>query len=221
MNRPKPSGGPPRFRGQDPRKPSSNVRINEDIRVPEIRVVDEDGQMLGIMSPRKAQQIANERGLDLVEIAPQATPPVCKIIDFGKYRYEQQKREKQQKKSQHQQQLKEIRFNYDTDTHDFDFKTRHARGFLEDGHKVKGGVRFHGREIVHRQIGMELLGRFVEALADVSKVDQPIKVEGMNCTVILSPEKIKKKPAPVKERPERADGKPKADKQAEKQTDNP
>lgn len=176
------------------------MRINGDIRVPEIRVVDESGQMLGVMPPKRAMQLAAERGLDLVEIAPQATPPVCKIIDFGKFRYEQQKREKLQKKSQHQQQLKEIRFHYDTDKHDFDFKTRHARGFLESGHKVKGSVRFHGREIVHRNIGIELLERFVAELEDISKVDQTIKVEGMNCTVILSPEKAKKPAKSPKEK---------------------
>lgn len=189
MNRP--TGKPGGFRGPQHRS-GPQVRVNNDIRVPEIRVVDEEGQMLGVMSPKKAMQLAAERGLDLVEIAPQATPPVCKIIDFGKFRYEQQKREKLQKKNQHQQQLKEIRFHYDTDKHDFDFKTRHARGFLESGHKVKGAVRFHGREIVHRNIGIELLERFVAALEDISKIDQSIKVEGMNCIVILSPEKPKK-----------------------------
>lgn len=216
MNRPRPSTNP-RFRG-DQRRSGPQVRINDDIRVPEIRVVDEEGQMLGIMSPRKAQQLAAERGLDLVEIAPQATPPVCKIIDFGKFRYEQQKREKQQKKSQHQQQLKEIRFNYDTDTHDFEFKTRHARGFLESGHKVKGAVRFHGREIVHRSIGIELLERFVAALEDVSKVDQTIKVEGMNCTVILSPEKVKKTAKSPKEKSEKQEKPEKQEKQEKPQS---
>ena len=153
--------------------------------------------MLGVMSPAEAMRLAGERGVDLVEIAPKAEPPVCKIIDFGKFRYEQQKRDKLQKKNQHQQQLKEIRFKAATDTHDFDFKTRHAREFLLDGDKVKASVFFRGREIVHSALGIEMLKRFVAALEDVSKVDQEIKMEGNNCSVILSPDKAKSvMPAP-------------------------
>jgi len=126
-----------------------NLRINEEIRVPEVRVVDEDGAMLGVMATREAIELAYEREKDLVEIAQQANPPVCKIIDYGKFAYEQQKREKLAKKAQHHAQLKEVRFKWRTDTHDFDFKTRHAREFLGEGHKVKATVMFKGREIMH------------------------------------------------------------------------
>ncbi len=171
--------------------------MNEEIDARQIRVVDEEGQMLGIMSSEEARRIATERGVDLVEIAPKADPPVCKIIDLGKFRYEHQKREKLQKKNQHQQQLKEIRFKAATDTHDFDFKTRHAREFLLEGDKVKATVFFRGREIVHSALGIELLRRFVAQLDDISKVDQEIKMEGNNCAVILSPEKKEKEKAPV------------------------
>ncbi len=174
------------------KKHDLNVRVNEEVDALRVRVVDEDGQIIGIMSGREALDIAIARGLDLIEIAPKAEPPVCKIIDLGKYRYEQQKREKQQKKSQHQQQLKEIRFKAGTDTHDFDFKTRHARQFLLDGDKVKASVMFRGREIVHSALGIEMLKNFVHVLEDVSKVDQEIKMEGNTCAVILSPDKERK-----------------------------
>ncbi len=141
------------------------------------------------MQKRDALRMAQEQELDLVEIAPQAKPPVCKLIDYGKFTYEQQKREKQQKKAQVHQQLKEIRFKAGTDTHDFDFKTRHAREFLEEGHKVKASVFFRGREIMHQDLGEVMLKRFIEQLADVSKVDQPIKSEGRTLSVTLAPEK--------------------------------
>jgi translation initiation factor IF-3 len=157
-----------------------------------VRVVDEEGKMLGIMNTREAIDLAYEQDKDLVEIAQQADPPVCKIIDFGKFAYEQQKREKMQKKAQHNAQLKEVRFKWRTDTHDFDFKTRHAREFLGEGHKVKATVMFKGREIMHQEIGLALLERFVAALEDVAKVDQPIHPEGRTLSVILAPDKARK-----------------------------
>lgn len=169
-------------------------RINDEIAGTQVRVVDEEGTMLGIMPILQALQKAFDENKDLVEIAPQAEPPVCKIIDYGKFAYELQKREKQQKKAQHQQLLKEVRFKWRTDTHDFDFKARHARDFLGEGHKVKATVMFKGREIVHQEIGLKLLERFVEALADVAKVDQPIHPEGRTLSVTLTPEKAVKKP---------------------------
>jgi translation initiation factor IF-3 len=144
------------------------------------------------MTPREAIQLARDRELDLVEIAPQATPPVCKIIDFGKLRYEQQKREKIQRKHQQQQQIKEVRLHPRTDTHDVDFKTRHAREFLNEGHKVKFTVVFRGREITHQDIGRELLTGIIEALADDAKVDQSLRMEGRNMSITLAPEKKKK-----------------------------
>jgi translation initiation factor IF-3 len=174
-----------------PKKNDLGVRLNDEIDAPTVRVVDEESQQLGVMTPREALRLAVERGLDLVEIAPKAVPPVCKIIDFGKYRYEQHKREKIQKKAQHQQQLKELRFKAATDTHDIEFKTRHAREFLLEGDKVKASVLFRGREIVHKSLGEDLLKSFVASLEDIAKLDQEIKMEGNNCSVILSPDKAK------------------------------
>lgn len=168
-------------------------RVNREIRSPRIRVVDEAGEQLGVMSSREALQLAMDRELDLVEIAPQAEPPVCKIIDFGKFKYEQQKRDKTQRKHQHQQQLKEVRLHPRTDTHDVDFKSRHAREFLTEGNKVKFTVVFKGREITHQNIGRELLEGIIEILADVAKVDQPIRMDGRNMSIILAPEKKPKK----------------------------
>lgn len=172
---------------------SSRQRINDQIVAREIRVVDEDGGQLGIMARDAAIKMAAEQEKDLVEIAPQAKPPVCKIIDYGKYQYELQKREKTQKKAQHNQQMKEIRFKWRTDTHDFNFKAKHARTFLEEGSKVKASVLFRGREITHQDIGRELLERFIEILADVAKVEQQIQHEGRTISVVFVPDKKKKK----------------------------
>lgn len=176
------------------REPQRKHRINHEIKVAEVRVVDTDGSMLGVLTRNEALRIAEERDVDLVEIAPQANPPVCKIIDYGKFIYEIQKKEKQQKKNQVASQLKEIRFKWRTATHDFNFKVKHARSFIEEGNKVKASVMFRGREITHQEIGKELLEKFVEAMVDVAKLDQPLKFEGKNLSVILSPEKGKVKP---------------------------
>lgn len=147
------------------------------------------------MSSREALQLAMDRELDLVEIAPQANPPVCKIIDYGKFKYEQQKRDKTQRKTQHQSLLKEVRLHPRTDDHDVDFKTRHAREFLGEGHKVKFTVVFRGREMSHQEVGRELLERIIESLADEAKVDQAIRMDGRNMSTILAPDGKKKKPA--------------------------
>lgn len=148
---------------------------------------------MGILTVQAALKKAEEAGLDLVEIAPQAKPPVCKIIDFGKFQYEQQKREKIQKKKQHVTILKEIRLHPNTDTHDFDFKARHAEKFLGDGNKVKVSVVFKGRELAYKDHGKELLVRFIENLSEVSKVEHEIKFEGRTMHAILAPTKIKTK----------------------------
>ena len=145
------------------------------------------------MSPRDAMRIAQEKELDLVEIAPQAKPPVCKIVDYGKFRYEKQKREKQQRKAQQKQQLKEVRLHPRTDTHDLDFKKRHAREWLEAGHKVKFSVFFKGREMAHKDIGRELLAQIIEDLEEISKVDQETRMDGRNMHMTLSPDKTAKK----------------------------
>lgn len=173
------------------RQSDSKFKVNNEIRVEQVRLIDEYGKMLGIFPTREALKIAGERELDLVLIAPQANPPVARIVDYGKFIFEQQKKEKAERKKQAQQQLKEIRFKWRTDTHDFNFKVRHAREFLLDGNKVKASVFFRGREIMHQEVGEELLNRFIQELSDISKVDQPLKPEGKRISVILTPDKVK------------------------------
>jgi translation initiation factor IF-3 len=158
--------------------------------VPRVRVVDPEGAH-GVYEIDKAIELAQSRGLDLVEVAPDADPPVARIMDFGKYRYEQQKKEKEQKKKSARVELKEIRFRPNTDDHDFDFKTKHAREFLMDGNQVKAWVQFRGRDIVYKDRGAELLVRFIEELQDVAKIEQEPKMEGRRMTVMLSPDKRK------------------------------
>lgn len=167
--------------------------MNEEIRTPRVRVIDVTGEQLGVFIIKDAQRLADERNLDLVEIAPQADPPVCKIINFGKYKYELQKKDKLQKKNQQVSLLKEIRLHPNIDTHDFEFKVKHSIGFIEDGNKVKVSVMFKGREMAYTDKGEELLKRFIERLEDVAKVEHEIKMEGRNMNVILVPEKPKKK----------------------------
>jgi translation initiation factor IF-3 len=169
------------------------IRVNEEIWSHQIRVVDSDGKQLGLMSPKEAIEIASQRGLDLVEIVPNATPPVCKIIDYGKFRYEQQKREKMQRKHQQVAQIKEIRLHPNIDDHDFEFKARHAKEFIEDGHKVKVSVVFKGREIAYQEFGKEILNRMRERLSEVAKVDQEAHMEGRNMIMFFVPDRSKKK----------------------------
>ena len=169
------------------------MRVNEEIKAPKVRVIDIDGTQLGIYTVRDALKLASEREQDLVEIAPQAKPPVCKIIDFGKFKYEQQKREKVQRKNQQISLLKEIRLHPNTDIHDFEFKSKHAVNFLEEGNKVKVVVMFKGREMAYTEQGEDLLNRFIEKMEDIAKVESPIKMEGRNMNVILVPSKTKSK----------------------------
>ena len=150
-------------------------------------MIGHDGKQLGVFTRQDAIRLAGERNLDLVEIAPQAKPPVCKIIDYGKFKYEQQKREKIQKKNQTVSVLKEIRFHPNTDVHDFEFKTKHAINFLEEGNKVKATVMFKGREMAYTSQGKDLLNRFIERTEEVAKVETAIKLEGRNMSVILVP----------------------------------
>ncbi len=157
-----------------------------------MRVIDQHGAQLGVMSPQAATRMAREREADLVEIVPNAVPPVCKIINFGKFKYELAKKDKIQKKHQHVSLLKELRFHSNTDVHDFDFKARHAQQFLADGHKVKATVVFKGREITYKDKGHELLGRLAERLKDYAKVDQEAHMEGRSMIMILSPDRKKK-----------------------------
>ncbi len=157
-----------------------------------MRVIDERGGQLGVMSPRDALALARERDADLVEIVPNANPPVCKVINYGKYKYELAKKDKIQKKHQHVTQLKELRFHPNTDTHDFNFKMRHARNFLMEGHKVKATVVFKGREITYQDQGKDLLNRLTEQLSDIAKIDQAAHMEGRSMIAIFAPERKKK-----------------------------
>jgi translation initiation factor IF-3 len=153
-------------------------------------VVDPKGAH-GIYPVEEAIRMAREQELDLVEISPTAEPPVCKIIDFGKYKYELQKREKEARKNSHQVEMKEIRFRPHTDTHDFEFKVKHARAFLQEGHKVRAYVQFRGRDIVYKDHGMDVLSRFMAELTDLAKMDQEPRMEGRRMALILSPSKKK------------------------------
>lgn len=156
-------------------------------------MIGADGEQIGIVSIKEALKKAEEAGLDLVEIAPQAIPPVCKVIDYGKFAYELQKKEKIQKKNQQVSVLKEIRLHPNTDTHDFDFKARHAANFVDQGDKVKVSVIFKGRELAFTELGENLLKKFIEKLSDVAKVEQEPKFEGRAIHAILAPQKGKKK----------------------------
>lgn len=180
-------------RRRPPQRKQDRTRINEDIRVPEVRVVSPDGNH-GIYPVEEALAMARRFELDLVEISPSARPPVCKIIDYGKYRYEQQKKEKENKKKSQKVEMKAIRFRPQTDKHDFDFKTKHARDFLKHGNKVKAWVEFRGRAILYQDQGMDLLRRFIIELEDVAQVDQPPRMEGRRMTTILAPAKTPGKP---------------------------
>ncbi len=167
------------------------MRVNERIRTKEVRVIDEEGQMVGVMSPQEALRMARDRGYDLVEVAPQAQPPVCRIVDFGKYQYEQKKKAHEAKKKQVVIEVKEIKFRPATDEHDYNFKMKHAVEILKDGNKVKATVRFRGREITHKELGLQLLDRLEKDLAEAGIVEFRPRQEGMQITVVFSPKKEK------------------------------
>ncbi len=163
--------------------------LNEEIRDKEIRLIGDDGEQLGIMTSEAALAIADEKGLDLVKISPQATPPVCKLMNYGKFRFEQGKREKEAKKNQHVVEIKEIRMSPGIDIGDFNTKLKNAQKFIADGNRVKVSVRFRGREMAHTEIGKKLLDEFAEQCAGVSSVDKGAKLEGRNMSMFLSPKK--------------------------------
>lgn len=167
------------------------LQINEEIRDRELLVIDDDGTKLGVLSARDAQKIAFDKDLDLVKIAPQSTPPVCRIMDYGKFCFEQGKREKEARKNQKIVSIKEIRMFSTIDTHDFETKVNQAIKFLESGDKLKVSVRFRKRAIAHPQLGEELLGRFKEAIAEVGIVDKPAKMEGRSIVMFVSPKASK------------------------------
>jgi translation initiation factor IF-3 len=159
--------------------------------VPEVRVIGDDGEQLGIMNTRAAVQMARERGMDLVEVAPTAQPPVCRIIDYGKFQYENSKKQKEAKKKQVTITVKEVKFRPGTDDHDYNFKMKHARQWLEEGDKVKATIFFRGREITHRELGAELLERLEKDLADVGEVEARPRMEGNQMFLIFTPRKHK------------------------------
>ena len=161
------------------------TRINDQIRVAKVRVIAPDGEQLGILPIAEARRRAEEYNLDLVEVAPNATPPVCRIMDFGKYQYEKSKKEKESKKKQHTVTVKEIRMRPKTDVHDMEVKLRQARKFLEHNHKVKFTVIFRGREMAYQDMGRNILQRVIENLEDIAEVETPIKMEGRRMTMML------------------------------------
>ena len=167
------------------------LQINEEIRDKEVLVIDADGNKLGVLSAKEAQQIAFDQELDLVKIAPQATPPVCRIMDYGKYCFEQAKREKEARKNQKVVSIKEIRMFSTIDTHDFETKVNQAVKFLEGGDKLKVSVRFRKRAIAHPELGNELLDRFKEAVSAAGTVDKPAKMEGRSIVMFVSPKAAK------------------------------
>ena len=178
----------PRFprRGEQERT-KDDTRINERIRAREIRVVDDDGSQLGVMTPHDAMVRAQERGLDLVEVAPNANPPVCRIMDYGKYKYELKKKAAVSKAKAHAAILKEVKLRPRTDDHDLDFKLKNARRFLIEGDKVKVTLMFRGREIVHTELGREQMDKVKEILADIAAVENPPRMEGRFLSMILVP----------------------------------
>lgn len=163
-----------------------NTQINGDIRDREVRVISADGQQLGIMSAREANRLAEEQNLDLVKVAPQAKPPVCKIMDYGKYRFEQTKREKEAKKNQHVIEIKEIRLSLKIDKHDFDTKANRAIKFLQSGDKVKVSIRFRGREMAHQKNGYDVMNKFAEACSEYGNVEKKPKLEGRQMLMFLA-----------------------------------
>jgi len=161
--------------------------LNEDIRDKEIRLIGDDGAQLGIMAPSEALRIADSKGLDLVKISPQATPPVCKLMNYGKFKFEQGKREKEARKNQHVVEIKEVRMSPGIDVGDFNTKLRNAQKFLADGNRVKVSVRFRGREMAHTDIGRDLLMKFAEQCAETANLEKSAKLEGRMMSIFLSP----------------------------------
>ena len=161
--------------------------LNEDIRDKEIRLIGDVGEQLGIMAPSEALRIADEKGLDLVKISPQAVPPVCKLMNYGKFRFEQSKREKEARKNQHVVEIKEIRMSPGIDVGDFNTKLKNALKFIADGNRVKVSVRFRGREMAHTDIGRDLLDKFAAQCAETANLDKPAKLEGRMMSIFLSP----------------------------------
>lgn len=163
------------------------------IRIPEVRVIDSEGEQVGVMQTREALELAHSRGLDLVEISPSARPPVCKILDFGRYKYELQKKTRVSKKKQHHIGLKEMKYRPKIEENDYQFKTKHAIEFLKEGHKVKMMVDFRGREMAHQEFGERIMKRIIEDLASIAIVEIDPKMEGNTLSMVVSPKQTVEK----------------------------
>jgi translation initiation factor IF-3 len=167
------------------------VRVNDRIRVPQVRVIGDDGQQVGVLPVREALTMAQSKGLDLVEVSPTARPPVCRIMDYGKFKYEQNLRARKAKKKQHQMQLKEIKMRPKIDDHDYGFKIRHARDFIGERDKVKFTITFRGREMAHTEIGHQLVQRIIADLQDIALIEVPPRQEGRSITTVVMPRPAK------------------------------
>lgn len=187
-------GGPKPPRGQEGR--SDEPRVNRRIRVREVRVILDDGTQLGILPTEEALRRAEEAGLDLVEVSPMARPPVCKIMDFGRFKYQQKRKAAEAKRNQHQIEIKEVKFRPKTDKHDFDVKMERIKRFLAEGNKCRVTIMFRGREIVHPEIGQDVLKRVAALVEDVGNLESPPRMEGRQMFMIVAPGKASNKPKP-------------------------
>lgn len=180
-----------RGRGRPDFRRGPVIRINERIRVPQVRVVGDDGEQFGVLETRDAIRRAREQGMDLVEVAPNAEPPVCKIIDFGKFQYEQKKKANEAKKKQVVITVKEVKFRPGTDVHDYEYRMKRSRGWLQEGDKVKATIWFRGREMTHRELGARILEQLEKDLADVGDVEMRPRMEGNQMFTIFQPKRSK------------------------------
>ena len=164
-------------------------RVNERIRIPQVRVVGADGEQIGVLSTKDALERAREEGLDLVEVAPTAKPPVCRIMDYGKFKYEQSKKDRRARQNQHVVSVKEVKLRPRIDDHDYDFKLANARRFLEGKDKVKFTIQFRGREMAHREFGMKLIDRVLKDIEDIAQIENPARHEGRFITMVVAPKR--------------------------------
>ncbi len=167
------------------------TRVNHAIRVPQVRLVDADGSQIGVVPTREALRRAQERGLDLVEVAMNADPPVCRIMDYGKYKYEKEKRDRQARRHQSTSRLKEVKFHANVAEHDYETKIRHAREFIQEGHPVRFSIYFRGREMAHTDLGFALMQRVMNDCRDVGRVDQAPRMIGRNLVMLMAPQSHK------------------------------
>ncbi len=175
------------MRRPPPRAPQNFTRINHRIRVPEVRCIDAQGEQIGVIATREALQKAERLGMDLVEVSPTAKPPVCRIMDYGKFKYDQEKKQKHQKKNAAATKVKELKFHANVEEHDYATKVRHARDFLESGNRVKCSLFFRGREGAHQELGFEVMNRVLEDLKDIGNAEQPPRLMGRSIIMLLTP----------------------------------